>query len=153
MKIVRVDDRNFIIWRTQIAALFNESAKINFPDYVIKDSYGKDKCEELSTYLKDGTAIVFAAVEKDKLEGWIWCHQISRMGQKRFHIAEVAVCSNCYKRGIGKLLLNEVELYAKEHGFTEMDLLVTASNTGAIRFYEKDSFVTERFLMKKTLGF
>ena len=94
---------------------------------------------------------MFAAVEQTSLKGWIWCHQIVRLNMKRFHVAEIAVSSDSHNCGIGSELLNTAEIYAKKQGITELDLLVTATNVGAVKFYEKASFVPERLLMKKVL--
>ena len=151
MEIIRIDVNNFNVWRSQISGLFQESVKINFPDSFIDNCYGNHKCEEVFSYLKNGSAVVFAAVEQNNLKGWIWCHQIVRMNIKRFHIAEIAVNSDCHNLGIGSELLNSAEIYARKQGITEMDLLVTATNVGAVKFYENASFVPERFLMKKVL--
>ena len=67
----------------------------------------------------------------------------------RLHIAEIAVFDDYQKRGVGSQLLDKVEEYAIENGYFEIDLLVTASNISAVRFYEESLYRTERYLMKK----
>ena len=47
--------------------------------------------------------------------------------------------------------MDAAEAYARENGYCEIDLLVTANNTDAVTFYEKASYAEERILMKKTL--
>lgn len=151
MQIISIDHDNFSLWRSQIELLFNSSVKINFPDFIIDDHYGKAKCDEVKAYLENGTAVLFAAVEEKRLIGWIWCHQIRRLDRSRLHIAEIAVADDCYRKGIGKKLLFEAEKYAVVNGYQEIDLLVTASNESAVNFYKNACFVPERLLMKKTL--
>ena len=151
MQILRINKENFPVWRAQIEELFNSSARINFPDYNIDNCYGKDRCDKVLNFLKDGTAIVFVANEDDKLKGWIWCHQIFRMNRKRLHVAEIAVADNCRRQGVGSKLLNKIEEYAKENGYHEIELFATVSNINAINFYEKASFKPERVLMKKEI--
>ncbi len=151
MQIVRIDHDSFALWAAQIEILFNRAVRLNFPQAAVDGSYGREKCQEVGKYLKDGSAIVFAAVEGSHLAGWIWCHEIHRMGIRRLHIAEIAVSDPWQRQGIGKQLLDSAEKYAAEHGYQEIDLLVTVGNQGAVRFYENASFVPERYLMRKTI--
>ena len=117
----------------------------------MNSNYGRDKCDEVEGFLRDGTAVVFAAVEQEKLLGWVWCHRIQRLYKERLHIAEIAVANGCRMNGIGGQLLKKVEIYAMDNGYTEIDLLVTASNIGAIEFYKNASYEPERYLMAKTI--
>ena len=152
MQIQRINADNFTMWRTQIAELFNVSVKLNFPHAFVDAGYGEKKCDDVAAYLEDGSAVVFAATQQDKLLGWIWCHKIARMGGSRLHIAEIAVSDDCRKKGVGSRLLAEAEKYAIENEYPEIDLLVTADNAAAVSFYKKESFETERYLMKKQVG-
>ena len=151
MQIRRLTHEDFLLCRSQIEALFNSSVRINFPDCDMGDYYGRDKCNKVLSFLKDGTAIVFAACEGSELKGWIWCHEIVRMNQKRLHIAEIAVTDDSQRKGVGSKLLNEAEAYAKRNGYNEIDLFVTVSNINAVKFYENSLFEPERLLMKKTI--
>ena len=151
MRIQRVRADNFALWRDQIAELFNESAKINFSDFIFSDSYGHDKCNEVSAFLEDGSAIVFVAAEQDILKGWVWCHRFNRLGRTRLHIAEIAVFEQYRKHGIGNALLKKVEDYAKDNSYCEIELFVTADNTSAVTFYKNASYLAERYLMKKEI--
>ena len=152
MQIIRMNNETFAVWRGHIEKLFNTSVRINFPNAGAGESYGRKKCEDVARYLQDGTAVVFAAVDGKQLAGWVWCHEIHRLDEKRVHIAEIAVDDNWHRQGIGSQLLERVERYAKENGYQAIDLLVTASNMGAVKFYEKARFESERYLMKKTIG-
>ena len=151
MILIRIEKEAFESWKSQIEELFNSSVKMNFASYPIKASYGKEKCEEVIRYLQDGSAIVFAAIERRKMYGWVWCHEINRLGKRRLHIAEIAVFEEFQHQGIGGKLLNMVEEYAVEHDISEIDLFVTLSNKSAVLFYEKTSYEPERCLMKKKL--
>lgn len=131
--------------------LFNSSVRINFPDADVDETYGTVKCGEVETFLKYGSAIVFAAIEGEKLAGWVWCHHIHRLDGLRIHIAEIAVAEEWYRRGIGSKLLEEVERYAAENEYHAIDLLVTSSNMSTVNFYEKADFKPERYLMKKNI--
>lgn len=151
MQVIRISRDNFSLWSDQIEELFNCSVKINFPEADISDAYGRDKCRKLDEFLEDGSAIVFAATEGEKLAGWVWCHQIHRLDGLRIHIAEITVAAEFHRQGVGSQLLENVELYAAESGFSEIDLLVTASNQRAVKFYQKTNYKPERYLMKKNI--
>lgn len=149
MQVTRITHNTFSLWRDQIVDLFNSSVRINFPDAEAEETYGSDKCREVAGFLKDGSAIVFAAIEGTALAGWVWCHQVYRPNGLRIHIAEIAVADRWHRQGVGSQLLARVEQYAAENGFNEIDLLVTASNLSAVRFYQNASYKPERYLMKK----
>lgn len=151
MEIIRLSNDDFALWRDQIEELFNTSARINFPDAEMDDSYGKAKCKEVTGFLKDGSAIVFVAIDANELAGWVWCHQIHRLNGYRIHIAEIAVAEKWHQQGVGSKLLKRVEQFAAENGYKEIDLLVTASNHSAVKFYHKANYEPERYLMKKNV--
>ena len=142
---------DFPRWKAAISQLLFDSMRINFPNYEIDVSYCNAKCAEIDTYLKDNKAIIYLAVSEGALLGWIWLHEIRRVKTKRLHVAEIAIVSSVRGKGVGTRLLQVAESYAKDHGYAEMDLLVTESNSKAIQFYEKANYVSERRLMKKTL--
>lgn len=146
-----MNQADFPRWQLAISQLLFDSMKINFPGYKIDDGYCAAKCAEMDTYLRENKAVIYLAVSDGTLLGWIWLHEIRRVGKKRLHIAEIAVASSARRNGIGTRLLQVAESYAKSHGYAEMDLLVTESNSDAVRFYEKANYVSERRLMKKTL--
>lgn len=54
-------------------------------------------------------------------------------------------------RGIGKTLLSRLEKYAVENGYDAIDMITSASNDGAIRFYEREGYEIERLQLYKIL--
>ena len=64
LQVIKLSSNNYALWRDQIEELFNSSVRINFPDAELDDSYGRDKCEEVTRFLEDGSAIAFAAIEE-----------------------------------------------------------------------------------------
>lgn len=151
MQIIRIDESNLRVWKYQIIQLLDESIRINFSDYLVSSNYCNDRCNKIEGYIKDGTAIIYAAVHENELRGWIWCHEIHRLNKTRLHIAEIAVLSKYRGKGIGKKLLKTVESYAEENGYYEIDLLVSTNNMDAIMFYKGASYTSERYLMKKVI--
>jgi ribosomal protein S18 acetylase RimI-like enzyme len=73
-----------------------------------------------------------------------------RNSYKGIHIDEISVLGGYKNKGIGKALMNEIYIYAKENGATQIELLRWEKNEEAKIFYEKQGFETQmRFIVKK----
>lgn len=72
------------------------------------------------------------------------------LAQQAF-IAYMAVEPGEQRRGIGTLLIAEVDRLARERGLPYVSLMVTEENTAAFRLYERSGFVTERRMLTKRL--
>ncbi len=149
MELIKINANNFDTWSEQISKLIDESFKKNFDNFVKNENYSKNRIEDISNYLKQGTAIIYAAICGKELVGWIWFHEIKRFDSLRLHIAEIAVSEKHQKKGIGKMLIEQAENYAKDNNYMEIELLVTKSNSDAVSFYESNLFETERLVLKK----
>lgn len=62
-----------------------------------------------------------------------------------------AVSESCRRRGIGTELFNAVKAFGKENGCTNVQLGVCASNTDAVRFYEKMGLAPRTIQMEAKL--
>lgn len=151
MKIERLVYERFPEYRTEILRLLKLSGKVSFPEIELPDAYYQARLEGVEKYLQDGSAVIFLAVSEAGTCGWIWCHEIDRMGEKRLHIANIAVNPQFRKQGIGSALYSAAENYARETGYQAIDLLVTASNSGAVKLYRDLGFSDERIQMSKKL--
>ena len=67
---------------------------------------------------------------------------LSRMPRRMQHRGDfsVAVLKDYWNQGIGSQLLREIIDFAKEHGYTIIDLQVRSDNLSAIHVYEKYGF-------------
>ena len=54
-------------------------------------------------------------------------------------------------QGIGSLLMEEAERYAKKSNYDGIDLFVTENNITAVNFYQKNGYQIERYLLKKDI--
>lgn len=142
---------DFDCFRDDILELLQEAMNISFPDIEFSSEYYCEKLDSVAEYLKEGTAIIFLALNGDEAIGWIWCHKIIRMNAVRLHIANIAVKPTYRKRGIGKKLLQYGENYAKDHEYSGVDLLVTSSNIDALKFYRTLGYIDERIQLKKEI--
>lgn len=62
-----------------------------------------------------------------------------------------AVSEDCRRRGIGTELLGAVKAFGRENGCTYVQLGVCASNTDAVKFYEKMGLVPRTIQMEKRI--
>ena len=151
MTVCRLSAEMLLEAKADVIALIRETMRYNFPSSMIEDGYYEQTVQSLAQYLEQDKAVVFAAYEDGALQGWIWCHEIDRMGSKRLHIASFAVKEGTRKKGVGQQLMQQAQDYARDNGYAALDLLVTASNATAVGFYEKQGFQTERLLLRKDL--
>lgn len=152
MKICKLDIDNFEKWELQIGELVKETFISNFEENSFTNQYRKEAISNLKEHLIKGHAQVFLAIQNEKPVGWIWCHEIYRINQRRLHITSFSVCNTHRRSGIGSVLMRKAEEYAKGSGYLSLDLLVTKSNVQAIEFYKAHEFEIERLLMKKDLN-
>jgi L-amino acid N-acyltransferase YncA len=59
----------------------------------------------------------------------------------RATIIMVYVCKNLRGNGVSSSLLSSVTEYAQQNGIRQLELVVSAENLGAIRFYQREGFV------------
>lgn len=115
----------------------------------------KEICAEklglLVNYINQGSALVIATIDENNLIGFIWLYKHDFFGEKRLHVNQIAVDSQCRGKGIAKQLIQEAERRAIREGIKTIDLFVSEINSGALNLYDKLGFETERRYMKKKL--
>lgn len=74
----------------------------------------------------------------------IGCASLSRLPRRMRHRGDfsVSVAREAWGRGIGSRLLEGILAFARENGFSILDLQVRCDNTRAIHLYEKYGFRT-----------
>lgn len=150
IKTLRYDD--FILYRDKIKDFLVELYDTNFDvphDYSINESNKKLKL--LDEYVKTERAILIGAIEQECLIGFIWIYRHDYFGEARLHVNQIIVDSQYKGKGIGKSLLKEAEKMAGELGINVIDLFVSEKNIGAMDFYKKTGFTTERRYLTKKL--
>jgi len=100
-------------------------------DYPAEDT--KDKLEQL---LSDCGHKIYVAVAGEKVVGYIHANDYELLyAPSMKNIMGIVVSSDYRKIGIGKMLLNEMELWARDTGAHGIRLVSGASRTGAHAFY------------------
>lgn len=67
------------------------------------------------------------------------------------HVHTLAVLVACQGSGVGRALMEQAERWAAERGVTEVELNVWEFNQGAIAFYERLGYTTERRTMRRVI--
>jgi ribosomal protein S18 acetylase RimI-like enzyme len=144
------DNANVLRLLKQIAELHH----LGRPD-IFKSNTKKYSKEDFAEILKDENKPVFVAVdENDNILGYVFCMVINYKGPAVFndyhslYIDDFCVDERMRGQNIGKKLFNAVKIYAKEIGVYNIDLNVWEFNKGAINFYEKCGFETQRRRME-----
>lgn len=152
MIIRKLKNEEFEIYYTIILELMIATYVVNFQ---LSAGQSKQLCLEkmdlLTGYINQGNAIVFAAIEENKLIGFMWLYKHDFFGEKRLHVNQIAVNSSFRGKGIGLLLMQEAEKQTLREGIDTIDLFVSEINSEALSLYEKMDFKTERRYMKKKL--
>ena len=108
--------------------LYETPSEIRFPD---------DKLD-WSTYIDSSEKIVLLAFHEDVCIGQI---RLVKDCNRFAYIENIAVQSNFRKTGVGHLLLEAAETWAKEQSLIGLSLEAQNDNLIAYRFYVKEGFV------------
>lgn len=127
------------------------------PDIFKRDCNKYNKREIMKLIRSNRYEIFVATNEADIVIGYCICEIIVYRNEAVLKdsiilfVDDFCVDENIRGVGVGKLLFNEVENYAKKIGATSIDLNVWQFNEAAYSFYEKYGFKIKKFTMEKTL--
>ena len=76
---------------------------------------------------------------------------ISHRKSRYFEIVNLGVLPEKKKRGIGKLLLQSITNWAKEHNYQKIYLDCYAKNIEALDFYQKNNFKQINIILEKVI--
>lgn len=151
---VEVTTSNFKDHFLDLKELLKENMIRHYEAKKIDDGYFDIKIMEIRDYLADERAVVFLYKNNEKggeTCGCIWGYPKVFLDEKRLFVQLLQVHPEYRGRGIGKTLLSRLEKYAVENGYDAIDMITSASNDGAIRFYEREGYEIERLQLYKIL--
>lgn len=142
---------------TTIAALlekiYEQHAK-GRPDLFVggKSKYSAE--DVLKLFDKQDAPIFVATDEHDRVIGYAFCiikDFTSPAHYKTLYLDDLNVDASARRLGVGTALINACREYGKENGCYNLTLNVWAFNEGAMRFYEKNGFAPQRFILEDIL--
>jgi ribosomal protein S18 acetylase RimI-like enzyme len=128
IELIKKVDAAFI---SQLNVLFDEGAEW--------DSQQGEK------FLKDSNNALFVAFLENQVVGFLTANRLQRFDKRGAEVLlyEIGVREDARQKGIGKALINEVKLWAKEVGADEVWVLTNRSNAAAVALYQSMGGETE----------
>jgi len=125
------------------------------PEY-FKPTDEKEHLRVVSEMLKEENVVVFKAVCKGQICGFLFLEMIHRQSKglafsKIGNILNLGVDETCRSKGIGTQLVEYAEDFVLKQGGEALDLNVFAFNKGAIKLYERLGYKTIDVSMRKVL--
>ena len=88
--------------------------------------------------------VLYAEIEKEESDKWIY-------SQRRVLIEELSISPLYQNRGVGSLLMRNVEKWAQNKKANNLTVLVYSFNKKAINFYEKNGYESYSMKLNKKL--
>lgn len=113
--------------------------------------------DSFESYLTDGKKVFYVAQYKNKLVGLVSCRETSSPPYPMFKCRQFVEVSNLFvlptyqKRGFGNLLMNSAKDWAKSKNINTLSVTVYSSNKGAVDFYSKLDFVSQKQFMELSI--
>ncbi len=114
----------------------------------------KKDIEEFNGLLENNEKIIVAVDEEDKVRGLAQVsireikNSINMKECKIMYIQKIGVDDKFRRKGIGKLLIEEVKKKAKKSGCSRIELSCWSFNKNAIKFYEECGMSVQRLNME-----
>jgi len=108
----------------------------------------------LKLFDKKDAPIFVATDASDCVIGYAFCiikEFTSPAHYKTLYLDDLNVDASARRRGVATALINACREYGKENGCYNLTLNVWAFNEGALRFYEKNGFTPQRFILEDIL--
>lgn len=145
MKINKLNPHEVSDFRS-LVEIFKEVFEIGEP---IADS------GHLEKMLSNPGFLVFVVRHERRVIGGLTIYVLSRYFSSRpiAYIYDVAIATEFQGQGFGKLLMTEVGIYCRDHGFEEAYVEAESDDTDAVNFYRKTNCSSEMNAVHFTYSF
>ncbi len=147
-KIITIEDLE--TYERDIKIYIREVLENNFSEE-IEESQVQEVYNNMITFTKDKSAIILGAYDNEVLMGFLWAYRRTINSQKRYHINYFVVSSEKRSMGIGRGMFQELLNIGKNESIEAVELMVTATNEKARKFYNQCGFDIERVSLCKRL--
>jgi ribosomal protein S18 acetylase RimI-like enzyme len=121
----------YILYHTNIPESYNTVPKRTLPKGTFLNMLeDKESLVVVAEIAKSVVGVLYATIEKDDGDEWT-------RGYHRVSVEELSISKKYQRQGIGKVLMQKAEDWAKAKGIADMTVLVYAFNENALCFYEK----------------
>ena len=134
--------------REYISSLVTRFSEFDLPDWRSADEIDRTNRLSLQKALEEpepGAAILVAEDETQGPVGFIHLEtQVDYFsGEKHGYVSDLAVSKSLEGRGVGRILLEAAEAWARSNGYRLLTLYVFSANARARRVYERNGFRPE----------
>lgn len=136
--------------RSSIRELMQYCMEASFLSPIPAGFYEK-KIDSLDGYLRRNEGYLFAALEGERMSGFLWACQMPSLWGLKFHVLYFAVLPDRRGQGLGKGLLCAAEDQARTLGISHMELIVSDFNVSAVQFYHGLQYNATRSILQKQL--
>ncbi len=131
-----------------ISALITRFSEFPLPDWRSADEIDRTNQLSLQKALEEPERDAAILVAEDDTQGPVgFIHLQTQIdyfsGERHGYISDVAVSKSVEGRGVGRLLLEAAESWARSNGYRLLTLYVFAANARARQVYERDGFQPE----------
>jgi ribosomal protein S18 acetylase RimI-like enzyme len=135
-----------------ILSFLPELYESNFPGFVADSDFIGRKRAQLREAARDPGQAVLVCADGEGVCGFIWLVvEVEYSGRRRGEVAAIHVAARARRQGVGRLLMAEGEDLLRSYGCESVNLMVTASNEGALRLYSDLGYGVTRHQMEKKL--
>jgi len=136
----------------EILTFMPELYETNFPGFSADAEFIARKRTQLRAAARDPAQCILVYEDELGVGGFIWLAvELEYSGRRRGEVLAIHVAKRCRGRGIGRMLMQEGEAVLRSHGCESVHLMVTASNTAAVRLYESLGYGVTRYQMEKQI--
>ena len=151
IRLAKAGDEDVIA--TLLEQIFNQHAQ-GRPDLFGGGQSKYTAKDVLQLFDKQDAPIFVAADESGRVLGYAFCmikEFTSPAHYKTLYLDDLNVATEARRMGVATALVNACRAYGKDKGCYNLTLNVWAFNEGAIRFYEKNGFSSQRFILEDLL--
>ncbi len=107
------------------------------------EGFPLEQTRQVAQAIADDGGVLFVVLDHDTVVGWCDVRRSGFQGFRHVGILGIGLLAEYRNRGIGPALLTHTIEAASAVGVTRIELEVYASNTRALRLFERAGFVTE----------
>lgn len=115
------------------------------------ETLSKKYYQDMLTFTKDGSAILIGAFDGEKLVGFHWGYEFSRLGRRRIHSYFNGIDPAYRGQKIGNRFFDRLTEIARERGVHEIEAMATAKNELVVNYHLRNGFEIDRYQMVKRL--
>lgn len=147
---VRKEDKNEVV---KILLQIQELHRKERAD-IFKKVSNEDVQKEFDNLLENNEKIIVVVDEKDKVRGLAEVsirkieNSVNMKNSKVMYIRKIGVDEEFRRKGVGKLLIEEVKKEAKKFDCSRVELSCCIFNKDAIKFYEAQGMSVQRLNME-----